>query len=117
MKFCRFPWLILPLALASPVLAQIEVELRFDSPVYLKYEPIMAHVKISNLAGYTIGLFNHNDKPWLSFYVSRRSGEQVDEMGVEYDLQQAQIAGGDTLTMHVNLTPVYNIRSPGVYRV
>lgn len=117
MKLCRLLILIGLVTVASPLIAQIEVELSFDSTVYLKYEPIMAHVKISNLAGYTIGLFNHNGKPWLSFYVSRTSGEQVDEMGVEYDLKQAQIAGGDTLTMHVNLTPVYNIRAPGIYRV
>jgi hypothetical protein len=96
---------------------QFEVELSLDAKNYLKYEPITAHVKISNLTGHTIGLFNHRDKPWLSFYVSRQSGEQVDELGVEYDLQQAQVAGGDTLTVHVNLTPVYNIRAPGIYRV
>src|ERR1051326_1080244 len=117
MKFCRLPLWICLVAFASPAFAQIEVEMNFDSTVYLKYEPITAHVKITNLAGYTIGLFNHNGKPWLSFYVSRSNGEPVDEMGAENDLQQTQIAGGDTLTMHVNLTPVYNIRAPGMYRV
>lgn len=117
MKLFRFLFLSCLLVAALPAYAQLEVEVTLDNTIFLKYEPIMAHVKISNFAGYTIGLFNHNDKPWLSFYVSRPNGEQVDDMGVEYDLQQAQVAGGDTLTVNVNLTPVYNIRAPGMYRV
>lgn len=97
--------------------AQIEIALDFDSPSFMRYEPIMAHVKISNFTGHTIGLFNYRGKSWLSFYVSRPSGEEVDSLGVEYDLHQVQVAGGDTLTINVNLTPGYNIRDPGLYRV
>jgi len=106
----------LPL-LPGTAAAQFEVELALDGATYLKFEPIMAHVKISNFSGHPIGLFNHKEKPWLSFYVSRPNGQQVDDLGVEYDLQQAQIKAGDALTVHVNLTPVYNIRAPGLYRV
>jgi hypothetical protein len=103
--------------LLRPGFGQLEVDVKLDSDAYMKYEPIMVHVKVSNFAGHTIGLFNHDGKPWLSFFISRQNGEQVDEMGAEYDLQQAQVAGGDTLTIHVNLTPVYNIRASGIYRV
>lgn len=104
-------------ASCAAALAQFEVELTLDSANYMRYEPITAHVKVSNFSGHTIGLFNHNEKPWLSFYVSRQNGQQVDDLGVEYDLQQAQIKGGDSMVVHVNLTPVYNIRAPGIYRV
>lgn len=111
-------WLVLALGLvAANSFAQFEVELTLDERSYLKYEPIHAHVRIRNFTGHTIGLFNHENKPWLSFYVSRINGEQVDNLGVEYDLQQVQIKGGDAVTIHVNLTPVYDIRAPGVYRV
>lgn len=118
--FPAIPGWLLVLALgfaAANSFAQFEVELTLDERSYLKYEPIHAHVRIQNFTGHTIGLFNHETKPWLSFYVSRINGEQVDNLGVEYDLQQAQIRGGDAVTIHVNLTPVYNIRAPGVYRV
>lgn len=117
MKYRRFLSALTVCLLASVAHGQFEVELNLEAKDYLKYQPIMAHIKVSNQTGHTIGLFNHHDKPWLSFYVSRLNGEQVDDLGVEYDLQKAQIAGGDTLTVHVNLTPVYNIRAPGIYRV
>ncbi len=119
MKLLRLLFLVLLwLAFGAPMaLAQLEVDLSLDNTAYLKYEPITANVKVSNFSGNVVGLFNHDDKPWLSFYVSRPNGEQVASLGVEYDLHQIQIARGDSITIHVNLTPVYNIREPGMYRV
>lgn len=119
MKFwrCLFFGLALCGATVLSAHAQLEVDLKIDSTSYMKFEPIMAHVKISNFTGHTIGLFNHHDKPWLTFYVSRLNGQQVGDLGVEYELQQVQVPGGDSITIHVNLTPVYNIRAPGIYRV
>lgn len=96
---------------------QFEVTLTLDSNAYLRFEPIIAHVRIENFTGHTIGLFDHDGKPWLSFHISRPGGEVVEKMDYELDTRQTQVAGGESITYDVNLTPLYNIRAPGWYRV
>ena len=49
---------------------QIQVDLKFKRLQYIAYEPVIATVTITNLAGRAIELRNHNDQVWYGFEVT-----------------------------------------------
>src|SRR4051794_20161041 len=63
------PWLALAVAIlcTAQAHAQIQVELKFKRVQYIAYEPIMASVEITNLAGRDIELHDNGDERWFGF--------------------------------------------------
>ena len=70
--------LIVPLApflfLAATAGAQIQVELKFKRLQYVAHEPVMATVKITNLAGRDIDLHDENGQRWFGFEINAGEG-------------------------------------------
>jgi hypothetical protein len=67
--------------LAVAAQAQIQVELKFKRLQYVASEPVMATVKITNLAGRDIDLHDENGQHWFGFAVN----------AIAYDEPQAEL--------------------------
>jgi hypothetical protein len=95
---------------------QIQVDLKFKRLQYIAYEPVIATVTITNLAGRDIELRDDNDQPWYGFEVTANEGRTL------APLQQAaepplKIAAGTSVTRKINLTPLFPVTDLGVYHV
>lgn len=113
--------LIVPLALflllAEAAHGQIQVELKFKRLQYIAHEPVMATVKITNLAGRDIDLRDENGHRWFGFEVNAREGRLLAPFKQGNPEPSLQIEAGKTVTRKINLTPLFPVQDFGAYHV
>ncbi len=95
---------------------QIQVDLKFKRLQYIAYEPVIATVTITNLAGRDIVLRDDNDQHWYGFEVTANEGRTLAPIR-QRDEAPLKIAAGTSVTRKINLTPLFPIRDLGVYHV
>ena len=113
--------LIVPLApfllLAAVAQGQIQVELKFKRLQYIAHEPVMATVKITNLAGRDIDLRDQDGHRWFGFEVNAREGRLLAPFKQSNPEPALQIEAGKTVTRKINLTPLFPVQDFGAYHV
>ncbi|HSH38850.1 MAG TPA: hypothetical protein VK993_08695, partial [Chthoniobacterales bacterium] len=111
------PPLICAMFIAAAAHAQVQVELKFKRLQYVAYEPIMAEVKITNLAGRDIELRDGNGERWFGFEVNTgEDGRLLAPAPLEPE-PPLRIETGTTVTRKVNLTPIFPVHDLGPYHV
>jgi hypothetical protein len=112
--------LFVPLAillLASSVAdAQIQLELKFKRLQYIAHEPVIATVRITNLAGRDIDLRDDGSQRWFGFEVTGSQQQLLVPVSQESE-PPLHIASGGTVTRNVNLAPVFPVNDFGAYHV
>jgi len=64
----KLRWTLVCFCLAAgPAFAQIQVELKFPRLQYIAYEPVVANVVITNLAGRDVDLRDVDGQSWFGF--------------------------------------------------
>jgi hypothetical protein len=115
--FMRWCWcLFLPGLVASSAVAQIQVELKFPRLQYVAYEPVVANVTFTNLAGRDVELRDSQSQPWFGFEVTGSEGQpfpQISSAGNE----PLRVVAGQRVTRKINLTQLYGVHNFGTYRV
>lgn len=96
--------------------AQIQVELRFPRLQYVAYEPVVATVQITNLAGRAIDLRPQAGQNWFGFEVSGGEGRVITPIRLEPEAP-LRIAAGERVTRKIDLTPRFHIQELGTYHV
>jgi hypothetical protein len=104
------------LAAAATARAQIHVDLKFARLQYVAYEPVVATVQITNLAGRDIELRDAGGHPWFGFEVNRTDGALVAAAPREPEAPLT-IPTGQTVTRKINLTPQFGMSDLGPYHV
>lgn len=105
------------LALATGALAQVSVDLRIDRRSYMAYEPVIATVSITNLAGRDILLQDTASERWLSFQIQGGGENLVAPRNADYHLSPLTVAAGESLKRQINLVALYPITDYGLYRI
>jgi hypothetical protein len=105
------------LLLASKSEAQIQVDLKFKRLQYIAYEPVVATLSITNLAGRDIDLHDAEGQSWLGFEITGSEDQPVAPMSTESGQAPLKIAAGQRVTHQVNLTPLYPVHDFGTYHV
>ena len=95
---------------------QIQVELNLKRRQYIAYEPVMASVTITNLAGRDIELRDDNDQHWYGFEITANEGRTLPPLRQTSE-SPLRIAAGASVTRKINLTPLFPIGDLGVYHV
>ncbi|MEO7167833.1 MAG: hypothetical protein ABI787_09605 [Spartobacteria bacterium] len=108
-----FALLLLATATAQ---AQVQVDLKFKRRQYIAYEPVLATVTITNLAGRDIELRDDNDQSWYGFEVTGNEGRSLPPLAHPPE-SPLQIAAGTSVTRKINLTPLFPIGDTGVYHI
>lgn len=97
--------------------AQIQVGLKLKRLQYVAYEPVIATLQITNLAGRDIELHDDRGQHWFGFEVSGREGQPIAPVTRDAPEPPINVEAGKTVTRKINLTPIYPVHDLGSYRV
>src|SRR4030081_2815217 len=97
--------------------AQIQVELKLPRLQYIAYEPIMAKLAITNLAGRDVDLRDGEGQPWFGFEITGGEGQSIGSVAASKPEGTLSVPAGKTVTQKINLTPLFPIHDVGTYRV
>ena len=115
--FMRLRWPLLCLGfVASTEVAQIQVELKFPRLQYIAYEPVVANLTITNLAGRDVDLRDTGSQSWFGFEVTGADGQSIPQIS-KVSTEALTIATGKRVTRKINLTPLFGVHDFGTYRV
>ena len=108
---------LLALLCAATAHGQLTVALDIKRRIHLRYEPILATVRITNLAGRDLVL-QDAEQPWFGFDITGASGDTlVPPRNPDYHLDPLEIKIGETVKRTVDLTRLYGIAEFGTHRV
>ena len=114
----RFLLLLAALLVCSQSLqAQIQVGLDIKRKFLMLYEPIVATVTVTNLAGRDITLADSPTQSWFGFQINRGDGQLVPPLNTEYKLTPLTIPAGQTVKRSIVLNSIYPVHELGLYRV
>jgi hypothetical protein len=103
--------------LATTAEAQIQVDLKLKRLQYIAYEPVVATVAITNLAGREIELHDADGQSWLGFELSGSEEQPIAPLSGAKAEPALKIAAGQRVTRQINLTPLYPVNEFGPYHV
>ena len=103
--------------LATAAEGQIQVDLKFKRLQYIAYEPVVATVAITNLAGRDIELHDADGQSWLGFELSGSEEQPIAPLSGAKAEPALKIAAGQRVTRQINLTPLFPVNEFGAYHV
>ena len=109
--------LLLLLTILPAARAQLQVDLSIKRSLYLAYEPLIAHVSITNLSGNSLNLRDTDGNRWFGFQIETLDGRPIAPRDSNHSNPALFIKPGEKLTRPVNLTPLYPIAEYGGYRI
>ncbi len=119
--FYRFMKLLLAVACVFVFVAgaqgQIQVELKFKRLQYIAYEPVVATLAITNLAGRDVDLQDAEGQPWFGLEITGSEGQPIAPIATDNKQAPLKIEAGKKVTQRINLTPLYSVHDFGVYHV
>ena len=117
-QLCRLFFLALLLTgIASTAHAQIKVGISMKRSLFVVYEPILATITVTNLSGRDLVLRDSGVHHWFGFNIVTAQGRIIPPINPNYALAPLELGAGETVRRTVNLTPLYGIREPGLYRI
>ena len=102
---------------ATAVEGQIQVDLKFKRLQYIAYEPVVATVAITNLAGRDIELHAADGQSWLGFELTGGEEQPIAPLSGAKAEPPLKIAAGQRVTKQIDLTPLYPVNEFGAYHV
>ncbi len=113
--------IVLPIVLIGCFLpaavAQVRVDLSLPRSLFIRYEPLLAVVTITNQSGRELELADEGNYKWFSFKIQTAGGRLVPPYDPNYQLSPIQLGPGQKAKRLVNLTPLYPLTEFGAYRV
>jgi len=97
--------------------AQIQVELKFKRLQYIAYEPVVAMIRITNLAGRDVDLHDADGQSWFGFEVTGGEGQQIPPNATSNAQPPLKIEAGQKVTQRIDLGPLYPVHDFGTYHV
>src|SRR5258707_6089509 len=110
-------WLVASFCLAATsAVAQIQVELKFPRLQYIAYEPVVANLTITNLAGRDVDLHDENGQAWFGFEVTADEGRSIAPIS-NMETETLSVAVGKRVTRKINLSPLFGVHDFWTYHV
>jgi hypothetical protein len=115
--FMKLRWPLVCLGfVASSAVGQIQVELKFPRLQYIAYEPVVANLVITNLAGRDVELHDAEGQHWFGFEVTRGEGTSIAPISNASN-EPLNLPASKSVTQKINLTPLFAVHDFGTYRV
>src|ERR671919_957287 len=102
---------------ASGAQGQIQVDLKFKRLQYIAYEPVMATLGITNLAGRDINLHDTDGQAWFGFEVTGSEGQPIAPTAADSTQAPLKIEAGQKVTQRIDLAALYPVHDFGTYHV
>jgi hypothetical protein len=96
---------------------QIQVELKFKRLQYIAYEPVVATIRITNLAGRDVDLHDVDGQTWFGFEVTGSEGQPISPITTVNAHPPLKIEAGQKVTQRIDLSPLYAVHDFGTYHV
>ena len=96
---------------------QIQVDLKFKRLQYIAYEPVVATVAVTNLAGRDIELHDAEGQSWLGFELTGSEEQPIAPLSRANPEPPLKVAAGQRVTRQIDLTPLYPVNEFGAYHV
>ncbi len=114
----RLRTLLILLAACATAHAQISVDLQIKRRNFLRYEPILATVNITNLSGRDLHLEDGSTQ-WFGFQInSNGSGESiVPPRNPDYHLEGLLLKAGESVKRTLDLNTLFGLGEFGVYKI
>lgn len=103
--------------LVAAAQAQIQVALKLKRLQYIAYEPVVATLTITNLAGRHVELHDDAGQRWFGFELTAGEGRPIAPLTKDAPEPPLTIEAGKTVTRKINLTSVYPVHDFGTYHV
>lgn len=97
--------------------AQIQIDIKLKRFQYIAYEPLMATISITNLAGRDINLRNAAGQSWFGFEITRKDGEPIALLPSAKIQPPLTIPAGKKVTQRVDLNSFFPMHEFGTYHV
>src|SRR5216110_3620788 len=94
---------------AAKAEAQIQVDLKFKRLQYIAYEPVVATLAITNLAGRDVDLHDADGQSWFGFEVTGSEGQPIPPIATDNAQPPLKIETGQKVTQRINLAPLYPV--------
>ncbi len=119
LKKAVFPLLcgLLFVGVCQQAAAQVRVGIYTKEKLYVKSEPIILNLGITNLAGRELFFSDEPNKPWLVVELFDSNGKTIPAYDAMYRAEPLVIGAGDTASRQINLTPMFPFDRYGQYRV
>jgi hypothetical protein len=105
------------LLFAAAAQGQIQVDLKFKRLQYIAYEPVVATLGITNLAGRDIELRDADGQSWLGFEITGNDDQPIAPLSGEIAQPPLKIEAGQRVTRQIDLGPLYSVHDFGAYHV
>jgi hypothetical protein len=109
--------LLFVLVFAAAAEAQVQVDLKFKRLQYIAYEPVVATIAITNLAGRDIELHDADGQSWLGFEITGSEEQPIGPLNAANREAPLRIQAGQRVTRQIDLTPLYPVHEYGSYHV
>jgi hypothetical protein len=96
---------------------QIQVDVKFKRLQYIAYEPVVATIAITNLAGRDIELHDADGQSWLGFEVTGSEGQPISLLSTENAQPPLKIEAGQRVTRQIDLASLYPVHDFGAYHL
>ena len=96
--------------------AQIAVDMQIKRRTYIRYEPIIATVTVTNLAGRDLVL-RDGEAQWFGFHIVTAANLPVPPRNPNYHLDALELKAGTTVKRTVNLNSLFALNEFGLYRI
>src|SRR6266487_6882538 len=97
--------------------AQVQVDLKFKRLQYIAYEPVVATLGITNLAGRDVELHDADGQAWFGFEITGSEGQPIAPTATDSTQAPLKIEAGQTVTQRIDLAPLYPVHDFGTYHV
>jgi len=98
---------------ATAAEAQVDVDLKFKRLQYIAYEPVVATIAITNLAGRDIELHDADGQSWLGFEITGSEEQPIAPLNGASREPPLRIQAGQRVTRQIDLTPLYPVHEYG----
>ena len=105
------------LLVAFSAQAQFQLDLKLPRLQFIAYEPVVATVGITNLAGRDVELRDSDSQVWFGFEITGSEGQPIAESSNKLSQSPLRIEAGKRVTQKINLTPLYAVHDLGTYHV
>ena len=102
---------------AAAAQGQVQVDLKFKRLQYIAYEPVVATLAITNLAGRDIELHDADGQSWLGFEITGSEEQPIGPLSAANREPPLRIQAGQRVTRQIDLTPRYPVHEYGTYHV
>ena len=105
------------LAILAPARAQIAVGISIKQRLFIRHEPVLATVTVTNQTGRDITLADTRQGQWFGFQITGDGDRFIPPRDPDYHLAPLPIRAGETLKRTVNLNELYALGDFGIFRI